>query len=45
MCSHPSDRVFDQPEWHALRTKLGSWRVKNFLSIIFSHPTFVHPFT
>ncbi|ESW23336.1 hypothetical protein PHAVU_004G038200 [Phaseolus vulgaris] len=34
--SHPTDRVFGQHEWHALRTKLGSWRgnIANVISTI-----------
>ncbi|KAL2947596.1 hypothetical protein AAZX31_20G079700 [Glycine max] len=33
--SHPTERVFGQHQWQALRTKLVTWRVKNFSSIIF----------
>lgn len=35
MCSHPTERVFGQHQWQALRTKLATWRVNNFSSVIF----------
>jgi len=35
MCSHPTDRVFGQHQWQALRTKLATWRVNTFSSVIF----------
>ncbi|XP_027938299.1 eukaryotic translation initiation factor 3 subunit M-like isoform X1 [Vigna unguiculata] len=33
--SHPTDRVFGQHQWQALRTKLATWRVNTFSSVIF----------
>lgn len=34
MCSHHTDRVFGQHQWQTLRTKLVTWRVNHFSSII-----------